>query len=734
MMAKIWCSLLAGFLVSALSAADGMITLKSARSIKIEVEKPSKRIGAPSFEETYQSRNQLVPAERQLKSFLPKILPGSPAGEPVTIKVGTNTLGAKYKLPKLEPEEFMIDFPDAKTIVIAGGSQVGARNGVSEFLQRLCGVRWLFPGEAGLHLPRHAELKIPMKQVRGKPFFRNRTLSWPYPFEKRGDWNYYGWYSLNRGRWDINFSHNLYRLFPWKVYGKTHPEFYPKNLGPNPANDHWNPMFNAPGLTNEAVRLICEQFRRSPEQHSFSLGMNDTSRFDGGTPKGTNSVGMADYSDYYYGWVNQVIAGVTKQYPDKYFGMLAYESVTDPPSFNLNPRAVPFICIDRMRWFDPAMAEKDMKRTKLWKEKTVRLGWYDYIYGDQRYMIPRIYLQPMVKYLKFAAKNGVTDFYAEANSTEFPTEGPKTWLVLQLVWNPDADAEALLNEWYTLAVGKDAAQHLRDYFNYWEKYWREKVTKNEWFDHYKDWIYFDCLNDHNYMKDLTWKDVAYCQNLMNQVRAKAKTPEQKRRAELFMKSWEQVKANIIYAMRFHHPMKGGGEVRIFRNDFNKNDSVSNNDHPISGGWIFWQSALGKAKGGWVENGGADGSGALAVHLKNGSRWCFTRAWKTLPNTIYRFRCQIQAENTGRNGKIYVAAFWRNKNNVQVNKYYLTRFLGPDMRDGKWHTVEIQFSEPPIEKPYLNLHIGGTGVRQGVVRIDNAELAAVLPAKKPNVKK
>ena len=291
----------------------------------------------------------------------------------------------------------------------------------------------------------------------------------------------------------------------------------------------------------------------------------------------------------------------------------------------------------------------------------------------------------------------------------------------------------MLTEWYTLAVGKDAAPHLRRYFDFWEKYWHEKVTKNEWFGSYKDLTYFDFW-DHNYMKDLTWKDVAYCQNEMNQVAAKAKTPEQKRRAELFMQSWKQEKACVIYAMNFHHPMKGGGEVPVSRNDLNTRDCLKTNDHAVQGSWMFWQTPMGKSIGVWEEKGGVDGSGALAVHIKNAARWCFTRAYKTLPNTIYRFRCQIQAENTGRDGKIYVAAYWRDKNNTQVNKYYLTRILGPDIRDGKWHTVEIQFCEPPIEKPYLNLHIGGKGVNQGVVRIDNEELTAVLPEKKRNVKK
>ncbi|MBO4490111.1 MAG: DUF4838 domain-containing protein [Lentisphaeria bacterium] len=725
MMRKLLGFLFAGLLVSAVSAAEGVITLKSARSLKIEVETPSKRIGAPSAEEHFQARDQLIPAGKMLHDFLPKILPGEAEGETITLKVGTNALGAQYDLPKLEEEEFIITFPDAKTIVIAGGNQVSARNGVSEFLQRFCGMRWLFPGEEGLHLPAHDRLDIPMDTVRAGPHFHNRELSKPFPWNKRSDWNFSGWYGFNRGNWDVNFTHNLYQLFPWKIYSKTHPEFYPKNLSGNPADDHWNPVLNAPGLTEEAVKRICEQFRRSPEQRSYSLGINDIGHFEGEEPKGRNSVGYEDFSDYYYGWCNRVIEGVTRQYPGKYFGMIAYNSVTDPPSFKLDPHAVPFVCIERLRWYDPVSAEKDRIRTEAWADKATRLGWYDYIYGDIYYMIPRIYTQLMIQYLKFAAANGVTDYFGEANCSEQPTEGPKMWLILQLLWNPDADAEALLDEWYTLAVGKEAAPHLRRYFDHWEKYWREKVPGSEWFERYKNLVYFNFW-DQSYMRDLTPEDVEFCRNEMQQVLDKANTPEQKRRTELFMKTWEQVKADIIYAMHFYHPVKDGTDVLIFCNDLNRRDCLRESEHPVQDSWMFWQTFSGKSVGTWEENGGCDESGALAVFLKTGSRWCFTRACKTSPDTVYRLRCQIQAENTGSDGQIYVAVHWRDKNNRQATRYILSEILGPDKRDGKWHTVEIQFSEPPIEKPVLNLHIGGRGVDRGVVRIDNVELSEIRP--------
>lgn len=729
-MKTVYLFLAATLLSGVLTACAADMTIRSAQDIRLEIEEQpadlDRKGRVKDEDEIFQRRDQLRVAEKHLQYFLPKVLPGTASGKSVTIKVGTNILGEKYGLPKLEREEFIIAFPDPGTIVIAGGDQIGARNGVMEFLRRYAGVRWLFPGEAGLHVPEHAELRLPTDPVREKPFFMHRWFSWPYPFENRSEWFYSGWAAFNRTHHGVNFHHHLYKLFPWSEYGKTHPKFYPKNAGENPGNDRWNPVLNAPGLTGEAVRRICEHFRKFPYQHSYSLGTNDYHRFEGAEPKGLNSVGMANDSDYYYAWVNDVIAGVTKEYPDKLFGMLAYNSVTDPPSFKLDPHAIPFICIDRMRWYDPAMEEKDRKRTEDWEARAARLGWYDYIYGDNFYLIPRFYTPLMVRYLRYAAQHNVCGYYAEVNNSALPTEGPKTWLILQLLWNPEANADALLDEWYDLAVGKEAAPHLRNYFDHWEEFWREKVTKSEWFDRYKDWVYFDFL-DQNYMKEVSEADIAYCDKEMEQVVAKAGTAAEKRRAELFMESWRKVRGNIRYSLRFYYPVEAASLRRIFYNDFNKSDSLKDGEHPIPDGWIFWQRSPGKAKGYWSSDSDENGKGALVIDLTNSITAVFARAFKPKPGKIYRFRCRIQAEDTGTDGRISVLVSWRDGKNAFCYRYNLTKYLGPELRDGKWHTVEIQFTPPPVEETVLNLQIGAKGVKQGKLRLDEAELVEIIPA-------
>ena len=721
---------LAAMLISGImtGCASGM-TIRSAQDIQLEIEPQPAELekkGRPKDDdEIFQRRDQLRVAKKQLQYFLPKILPAAASGNRVTLKVGTRPLAEQYGLPKLEREEFIIAFPDSETIVIAGGDQTGARNGVVEFLRRYAGVRWLFPGEAGLHIPEHAELVIPRETVREKPFFMHRRFSWPYPFEKRSDWFYSGWAMFNRTNHAINYHHNLYKLIPWNVYGKTHPEFFPRGTAENPANDRWNPVLNAPGLTETAVRRICEHFEKFPLQQSYSLGTNDYHKFDGQPPKGLNSVGMANDSDYYYAWVNEVIAGVTKRYPDKYFGMLAYNSVTDPPSFKLDPHAVPVICIDRMRWYDPVMAEKDRKRTEDWTDKAAQVMWYDYIYGDNNYLIPRMYTQLMVQYLKYAAAHHVCGYYAEVYNSELPTEGPKTWLILQLLWNPEADADALLKEWYDKAVGPEAAPHLRRYFEHWEAYWRDKVAKSEWFRRYSDWVYFDFL-DQDCMKDLTEEDITFCDREMEQVMAKAATPAEKRRAELFLQAWRNVRANIRFTLHYYRPVKGTPGRRIFFNDF-KEDGLKKEEHPVSGGWIFWQRSPGKAKSFWQAGADENGTGALVIDLKDSISTAFARAFTPEPDKVYRFRCRFQAEDTGTGGKMYLRAAWRDKDKILRHRYNLTTFLGPEMRDGQWHTVEIQFIAPPMEGAILNLQLGTRGVKQGFLRLGEAELAEIIPA-------
>ena len=77
--------------------------------------------------------------------------------ESVKIHLGKTSYVKNFDLgiEDLDDDRFVIAFPDESNIVIAGGSEFGTKFGVSEFLERFVGVRWLFPGKLGLHIPNH---------------------------------------------------------------------------------------------------------------------------------------------------------------------------------------------------------------------------------------------------------------------------------------------------------------------------------------------------------------------------------------------------------------------------------------------------------------------------------------------------------------------------------------------------------------------------------------------------
>ncbi|MDP6355191.1 MAG: DUF4838 domain-containing protein, partial [Planctomycetota bacterium] len=88
-------------------------------------------------------------------------------------------------------------------------------------------------------------------------------------------------------------------------------------------------------------------------------------------------VNRIDLSDYFFDWANKIADGVLAKYPDKWFGCLAYNQVTDPPGYvGLNPRILPYVCIDRMYWADWKQRRRDVARTKAWMKVARKLAWY----------------------------------------------------------------------------------------------------------------------------------------------------------------------------------------------------------------------------------------------------------------------------------------------------------------------------------------------------------------------
>ena len=652
---------------------------------------------------------------------------------------------------ELDKDGFVFAFPEAKRMEIIGGSPHGVLFGAQEFLERYLGVRWLMPGEIGEHIPKHPTISVPRQEVKQEPAFFSRQLSGT-SFHGGREKNPVAMFLFRQrmhGR--MSFHHNLLHLFPASKYAKSHPEFYPMVNGkrhvPEKNSDyHWQPDLHAEGIVEEGVRSINEYFDKSPSSESYSLGMNDTHAWDDSVTKAKdatlNSIGLTDLSDYFYDWASKIAEGVLAEHPDKWFGCLAYNETTDPPKkVGLNPRILPYVCIDRMYWADPEMRRRDIARTKAWRKVAPKLAWYDYIYGDQFYLLPRFYPHLMSEYIRFAHESGVVAYYAEAYPKPKWTEGPKLYIFLRLLWDPYLDVDATLAEWYRLAVGEQAAPYLAEYYAFWETFWTQRVPKTDWFKDSADTICYLKFGETGYMEALRGGEEKHLNSLIENVVAHAATPEQKARAAFFQKGWEHVHgemANYLEIKKLvkHGPPPGTRSEPVFSSDFETEKSVgqggagARDDWSSVGmpkGWGNWQRVSSQATFGWDRSTGRKSRGALTLDAdgSDGQPLCFLRTATVEPNTLYRATCDVRTTEIDEDANVGITMKWQDKDGKWTTEFAtILRHIKKPTGD-RWEHLEAYVRTPSIEQPRLVFMLVVERTKKGRVWFDNTELSRLI---------
>jgi hypothetical protein len=451
------------------------------------------------------------------------------------------------------------------SIAIVGRSVWGTLHGVYDFLERYVGVRWLLPGPDGEDVPQLRDVFVPWEEIREEPAFQYRTIS---PIrgspDSPGSMQWHNeWAQRNKlqGAYNdkIRFHHNLHSVFPPEKYGKTHCELYPNCRPPAPGQQTgWQPCFTAEGSVEIAASEIIDYFATRPHETFFSLGVNDSRGHCEASPSHPdypgrlNSVGLVDMSDIYYAWVNEVVTRVLEVYPDKWFGLLAYYDVMDPPSFPLHPRVIPFVTKDRMAWIDEGIRDAGHKQMDAWNEVASQVAWYDYMYGANFYVVPRIFSHVMAENFRYAKHNQVVGTYTEMYHTVL--DGPKPWLSARLQWNPDQDVDLLLQEWYERAVGPAAADDLAAFYDLWEHFWTERIKESSWFIWSKGRTYLP-FNDKGYVHLVTDEDISQSKRLLASAVAKAQTPQQKARARLIQQAFAYCEASVVSYPRQVEPLE-----------------------------------------------------------------------------------------------------------------------------------------------------------------------------------
>jgi len=357
---------------------------------------------------------------------------------------------------------------------------------VSVFLERTLRARWFMPGPQGLETDHPRRFQARFETVSVAPGYLSRDLNLTHR-----DALTHQWAQANRLRPFLAHGHNVAQLLGQDLR-TDHPELIPLRDGqrqaPGVHDRSWQPALTHPQAAWLAARRLSEVAARRPDAFNVVFGLNDSFRFD----QSAESIAalaphryfrrMPDYSPLLFGFLNRLAALL----PEQNISTYAYYWTENAPDFPVAPNVIPVLTADRSMWCDPDFARQDKELIERWVKAGPRMvALYDYLYG-QPFVVPRPTLWAVTEPIPFAYQKGVRAYFAETNPN-WGLDGPKLWLAAQLLWDPQADPDRLVAEYYE-RFWKDAAVPMREFFESCDRQWRGQSYPLVWLKYF--------VNDH----------------------------------------------------------------------------------------------------------------------------------------------------------------------------------------------------------------------------------------------
>ena len=339
---------------------------------------------------------------------------------------------------------------------------------VVELLERW-GCRWFLPTEFGESIPEQKKLTLGKLDVAYAP-----------PFEVRKYW--LSWYGAQDGRQEFMRRNRMNEL---SVPAGHALGGYVEDLVP-PGKTAYNLCLSSRETAAHVARQVMARFEKG--DRAVSLGMDDGIYESDCATDRVLHAGLWDkyflvpsLTDAFMTLYNSVARRTAARFPDRRIGFLAYSNITLPPQRQVLARdplvaylaPIDFCPIHGMD--DARCAERQEYRQVMYRWAQVMQGRviiYDY---DQSMLVWRDLPNPSVQALRQDIRHyrdaGLLGVDAECRGA-MATVFLNLYLRGRLYWNPDADVEGLLADFYLRFYGP-AAEPMRVYWEALLGAWRD---------------------------------------------------------------------------------------------------------------------------------------------------------------------------------------------------------------------------------------------------------------------
>ena len=342
-------------------------------------------------------------------------------------------------------------------LLLLGGGELGASHAAWRFLE-LLGCRWFFPAPEWEVVPSMPTLKAAIDET-SRPKILARRIWYGYGIhEERTARDYANWCRRNRmaQSFTINCGHAWQSVIADnKAVFDQHPEYLARVKGQRQGEQL---CVSNPQLRELAAQWAVKYLTANPSSDMVSVECSD----GGGFCECDQCAKLGSVSNQVFDLANYVARAVAKAHPGKLVGLYAYNVHSEPPDFPLEPN----VYVQLTAGFTSGRYSFD-ELLDLWPKKCPNMGFYEYfsVYLWDFDMLPggrggnSAYLK---KQIPQYARRQATSLDCESGNNWGP-HGRGYYLASRLMWNPQADAEAILADFYEKAFGPAAAAMQRFY-------------------------------------------------------------------------------------------------------------------------------------------------------------------------------------------------------------------------------------------------------------------------------
>ncbi len=409
-----------------------------------------------------------VLAAKELQAYISRIsgvqLPISEKNGRIShpnVYLGKSFLPAN-QLKRLESDpmqEAFIIYSEKNRLFMAGKQPIGDLYAVYTLLEEFLGCVKFNADE--MLVPLQKSIVVPHMDRIWSPAFSFRIPS----FKDRWNSGFCHWHKVNTfsdwGRWWV---HSFHRLVPPEVYFDEHPEYFALVDGRRLQDGQL--CLGNPEVIELLKTNLGREIELNPTANYWSVSQNDCYNYC------ECDLCQKIYDDYgsFSGAYIYMSNELAKAFPEKQISTLAYQFTRKAPSGiaplpNVNIMFCSIECNRSMPLEEDHRSSDFVKDLKAWATITGNIFVWDYVVQFRNYLTPFPnfhVLQPNIQF--FREQGGKMMFQQGSGQNWSDLSDLKQYLIAKLLWNPDLDADSVINRFIAAYYG-GAALYIREYFD-----------------------------------------------------------------------------------------------------------------------------------------------------------------------------------------------------------------------------------------------------------------------------